>query len=429
MEHTVEEIELIPGAKGLFIDVPGSRVVNVKVYFRAGFQFGSPGKYETPHLIEHHVFNGTRRYPKNNSIMVELERNGANRNAFTSPDYIGYWFECAEFEVDRMLELLTELVARPTFPAEHYETERGNVRSELQRNATDWGNVAAVRSTAANYPWRSLDYLTRLEQLDSITHDDVVGHYRQTHHARNAVFVVAGAVGENRDKIERGLRGLFEELQPGELKPLRDDIGLGQKAPLVQHEDIKAIYYNASWYAEGGERQELAALRLLRALLTDGFSSRVLGQVRQKGLAYGIGSGFSHSRSSASFAFAGFADPEKLAGIFDVVASECADIVANGVAAAELEEARKRVIGGITVGTQTVSSISSWYIGDYADEGFIESYEEYFELLEALTGADVQAAASKIFKTARHSTSFVGPMDEAKARDHAQRLAPIRTKA
>lgn len=425
MEHNVEEVTLGAGTKGLLIDVPGSKVINVKVYFRAGFQFGDFSKYEAPHLIEHHVFNGTKAFPENNGIIIEMERNGASRNAFTSSDYIGYWFECADFEAGRMLELLTELVARPIFPAEHYDTERSNVRSELQRFATEWSSVAVVRNSERNFPWRSLDYVTRIEQLDSITHDDVVAHYRATHHARNAVFAVTGAVDGNREAILAGLEALFGELEPGEPRKLRDDIGLGQEAPAVQAEDIKAIYYSLGWYAEGGDRPEGVALRLLKALLTDGRASRVFGRARREGLAYSIWSGFGHSRESSSFGFLGFADPDKLPSLLGVIAAEAAGVAEAGIDEEALEAARKRLIGNITVGTQTVSSISSWYIGDYAFDGTVESYDAYFRLINEVGPEQVRQAAQKLLLSERHSSCFVGPLDEARGRELEALLKPV----
>ncbi len=200
MKHTIKEITLATGTKGILIDVPDTEVINIKLYFRAGYQFGNFDKYETPHLIEHHILNATKKYPKKNQIMGEFSKNGAGNNAMTNPHFISYVAECAEFEYERIFDLMAEVITRPVFPKKHYETERENVRTELTRNLSDYSRQVSLLSAEANFPSLSMNYGKRLTQLDTITHEDVVEHYHKTHHALNANFVITGAIHANDEK-------------------------------------------------------------------------------------------------------------------------------------------------------------------------------------------------------------------------------------
>ena len=57
MKHSIEEIKLKSGARGILIDAPGSGVMNIRVVFRAGNKFvKKPEIYEVAHLMEHMAF-------------------------------------------------------------------------------------------------------------------------------------------------------------------------------------------------------------------------------------------------------------------------------------------------------------------------------------------------------------------------------------
>src|SRR5690348_926081 len=53
MKHTVSEITLKNGSKGLLIHIPDASVMSFELNFRAGEYLVDEKKWETPHLMEH----------------------------------------------------------------------------------------------------------------------------------------------------------------------------------------------------------------------------------------------------------------------------------------------------------------------------------------------------------------------------------------
>ena len=106
MKHTVTEHKLPCGAKGLLIDVPDTGVVNILIRFNSGFYFGDMAQFELPHVVEHMVGRGTKKFPAPNEFKTEIEKNGAYSNAETSSRYNGYTITCADFELERILVVL-----------------------------------------------------------------------------------------------------------------------------------------------------------------------------------------------------------------------------------------------------------------------------------------------------------------------------------
>src|SRR3954465_6134832 len=106
MKHTVIEIELNNGAKGLLVNVPGATVIDYEFNFRAGEYLVDRPKWEVPHLMEHVLLGANEKYPKARLFQAEFEKNGAYSNAHTSTYHITYEAECADFEWLRVLELM-----------------------------------------------------------------------------------------------------------------------------------------------------------------------------------------------------------------------------------------------------------------------------------------------------------------------------------
>jgi hypothetical protein len=78
MKHTVEEVRLKNGARGLLIDVPGATVMSFQIQFRAGNRYvKSKHIYETAHIMEHMAFGANDRFRSEHEFESEFTKNGA----------------------------------------------------------------------------------------------------------------------------------------------------------------------------------------------------------------------------------------------------------------------------------------------------------------------------------------------------------------
>ena len=102
MKHTVTEIALVNGVKGLLVHVPEASVMTFDLNFRAGEYLVAPEKWETPHLMEHILLGANKLIPRARDFQAEFEKNGAYNNASTNVYDITYEAECADFEWERI---------------------------------------------------------------------------------------------------------------------------------------------------------------------------------------------------------------------------------------------------------------------------------------------------------------------------------------
>jgi predicted Zn-dependent peptidase len=83
MKHTVEEIRLKNGARGLLIDVPGATVMTMQFQFRAGNRYAKSKDIEqVAHIMEHMAFGANAKFKSEHEFESEFTKNGALRNAY-----------------------------------------------------------------------------------------------------------------------------------------------------------------------------------------------------------------------------------------------------------------------------------------------------------------------------------------------------------
>jgi len=222
MKHTVEKVVLANGAEGLLIDVPDALVMAYEFNFRAGEYLVDPLKWETPHLMEHILLGANALHPTARIFQAEFEKNGAYNNASTGVYDITYEAECADFEWERILDLMLLSVSQPLFLDEEFAAEMGNVREELHSRANNhFRNLGqAMRKYCGYYSMTDKD---RLKVLHNNTKSDIEGHYKRTHTTSNMRFVVAGSIKGKKATILRMLEAV--ELPKGKGRiPFRREI-------------------------------------------------------------------------------------------------------------------------------------------------------------------------------------------------------------
>lgn len=422
MKHQVIEHKLACGAQGLVVNAPGSSVVNVVIRFNSGFQFTDRAHYEIPHVTEHLISCGSQAYPTPGDLKVEFQKNGAYRNAYTNSSINGYVVECAEFELDRILDLMEEYLVRPTFPVEAFATEVSNVREELSRVTTQHGSVCAMALAERAFPQENLNFDARIEQLAGFTHRQVLDHYEATHTSANARFYVAGSFTDGGAAVVRRLERLLEQLPKGRRRKLRGEMGVGQAAPVVTLRDIRQIYYNLDFYAPESSQELRYALVILRTILTGGYQSRVYGQARQRGLAYAVSSPTFAGPGETSFGYAGYVTAPNIKELFALAAREYRSICDGEVTTAELESAKQLIVGSSLRSHQTPGDVLGWYLDRYDREETIIDYDDYQAALKNVTAEQVIEVARQIVAPGARGFSLLGDLTAAQAEGYLEPL-------
>lgn len=424
MNHTVKEVTLKNGARGLVVSVPGAQVMSTQFHFRAGYRFvRDKSIYETAHIMEHMAFGASKSFKDAHAYEAEFTKNGAYHNAYTSDNSLVYVAECADFEWVRILDLQRVAVTQPIFTEDEFIGERGNVKSELTGylnvpNRVLWPKVSQELGEDV------LTYSERLAQLSDIKLGDIKEHYKRTHTSNNMRFVVAGA-------FEGGLSGVVEmledwELDPGDRLPIPVDELHSAEPFLIRRKDAPNLTFG--WSMAVPRRladNETDAMDCLNHILTGTLHSKILGELRKKGLVYSMFSDTSAYEHNSSWDFGAQANVECVDEVFNIVTREVQKVLDGKVSSEDIDSAKSYALGRHQMGAQTVGQINNWYANRYFFDGQIEDFERQPELINAVTREQIVETAREFFSTNLWTLGGYGSTDIALVREQAAKLEKL----
>lgn len=396
MKHTVEEIALKNGAKGLLVHIPDATVMDVFINFRAGEYLVERDKWETPHLMEHVLLGANDQFPRARDFQAEVEKNGAYSNASTDVYDIVYETECADFEWERVTRLLLVAIAQPLFLQEEFDAEVGNVREELAARANNHYRQLGAASRKA-YGLVAETDRERLELMNNVELDDVREHYRRTHTTDNMRFVIAGNIGRRRGTITAMLEEIA--LPRGERFIMPDEIVTPLKQPVcIPNSTVDTLYfYIDTFLSRRLEESELDSLGVVNAILTETLYSKILGTARERGLVYGMNSGYQQIKLSSNLWFGSQVSVANAPALFDIVIEQLSNIFRGELAEADIAAAQAYAIGRYQRSAQTVASTAGGYTGRYFFDEYIDDYYKIPERIEAVTKQAIVDVARAMF--------------------------------
>lgn len=397
MKHSVEEIRLKNGARGLLIDVPGATTMSMQFHFRAGNRYAKSKDIEqVAHIMEHMAFGANARFKNEHAFEFEFSKNGAYHNAYTSDLSMVYEADCADFEWDRILELQKLSICQPKFNEAELVAEKGNVKSELTGYLNDhhrvlWPRVQQLLGEDV------LTYRQSLQTINNVTLADVKEHYKRTHTTSNMRFIIAGKLAGRKSQIKRQIESF--ELERGERFEIpRDELHKANPS-LIRRKDATNLTFGIFMVLPRAiDDEDLDAMHYLNHILTGTMYSRIFGAARQKGLAYHVGSYAATGYYDSGWDITGQVNKESAGELFDIIVRELKNVLDGKIKQSELDAAKSFAMGRYQMGAQTVSQISGFYTDRYFADGFIKDYNKVPEMIKRVTLERMTETARSFFK-------------------------------
>lgn len=398
MKHTVSELSLANGLKGLLIHIPDAQVMTFDLNFRAGEYLVDDKKWEVPHLMEHILLGANKQFPRARDFQAEIEKNGAYSNASTSVYDISYEAECADFEWERILELLLVSITEPLFLREEFLAEFGNVREELTARANNHFRHLSL-ALRENYGFLAKTDQERLKLMKNVKLKDIREHYESTHTSSNMRVVISGNITpKRREAIEAMLQDINLPKGKGRIA-LPDERPKRLERPLYIHNPtVKNMYFYIDTFMRRRLTDaELDALNLSNTMLTETLHSKILGTARERGLVYGMSSGVGQAKLNSNWWFGAQVSPKNAAALFEIIVSELEKIFDGDLSKEDIEAAQQYALGRFQRGAQTVSGTANGYSGRYFFDESIDDYYAVPKRIKAITRESIVDVAREMF--------------------------------
>ena len=213
---TVREHVLDNGLRVLVQEVHTAPLATVWCWYRVGSKDERPGLTGISHWVEHMNFKGSTNIPRD-KVKGIIEQYGGYWNGYTWIDQTTYTETATRDALDRMLFIEAERMGSCLYDPADCESERTVIISELQGGENDPDQLLDQELTATAFrlhPYRH-PTIGWLSDLQTMTRDDLYGHYRRFYVPNNATLVIVGDVAT--DDVLRAVEGHFGRLESREV--------------------------------------------------------------------------------------------------------------------------------------------------------------------------------------------------------------------
>lgn len=415
------EATLRNGAKVVLAPFSGTDAAAILVAFQVGSRNENDAVWGGSHFVEHLMFKGTARRPQTIDISKELDRYGAQYNAYTGKDLTGYWVKIAGEQLPVAVDLLNDMIFHSTFNAEEMEREKNVIVEEIKmyeenpimhiddllEEAMFHGHVLG-RNIAGT-----------VESVKGMQRDDVVAYHGAHYRPENMVIVASG-------KLPDHLMELLEETfgtvaSSGIARSTFDVIGDQSAVGRIryQNKDVEQIQLSLGFPSIGRGHVDEAPLKLLSAILGGTMSSRLFVEVREKrGLCYTVRTGIDAYQDVGMFTVRAGLDATRLAEAMGVITDELRKVATEGVTVDELTLVKENVRGGLSLSFEDSADRAEFYGRQALFLKTIEDPEQRLKKFDAVTLEDIARVAKQYLRFDRMSLAAIGPFsseDELRA--------------
>ncbi len=417
----VERSRLSGGLPVLLVHLPGRPLVSVVLLLPMGAVDEPAGVGGATVLAARSLLEGTRR--RDAIALIEAsERLGASLRSEAGWDSTAVGVDVPSERLAAALALLAEVVREPAFPAGEVERLRDQRLNDLLQARADPARRAEEAYLATIYDPASPYARPAGGLRETVTHldADVVATAFASWGTfeRSALLVGGDLTGLDLPGI---LEPLFGDLAPAPSAaqpPVPTDAGLPGRPVVRLVHRAGSVQSELRVGHRGLPRRtpDFHAVSVMSAILGGLFNSRLNMKLREeKGYTYGAGAGFDLRRYAGPFTARAAVNTDATAPALADLVVELRRMREDPPTDAELRAARDYLVGVFPLRFETPGPVVSAVAGLVTHQLPDDELERYRPAMEAVTAADVQAAARAHLDLDHLAVVLVGDADAVAA--------------
>lgn len=340
-----------------------SKSVAVEVIFKVGSNDESKEISGISHFLEHMLFEGTKKRKNSRKIASEIEKYGAEFNAYTSNDRTAFFIKIINKRFEKALDILSDMVANPLFNKKTIEKEKQVIFKEINLVTDDsrqhqW--ILFQKTLFEKHPTKNPTYGT-IGAIKSLDRKIIDSYYNKHYVPNNMVISIVGNVNHVKEKIEK----YFDNLKPKKLalrKNIKEPLQK-RKKKFVEKRKTVSSYMILGYKSVSRIHKDSYVLDVISAILGKGQSGWIFDEIRNKrGLAYQVGVLNENEGDYGYFAvFAGL-DKKNIEKTKGIILRQFRKL--NNVGKNDVEEAKSYIEGNHTLSMednfQKADNIAFW---------------------------------------------------------------------
>ena len=389
----------------------GLMSVSMGVLVGTGSYIESDEEDGISHFIEHMMFKGTKTRSAFD-ISDEMDRIGAQTNAFTGKDLTCYYAKSTTENAAKAFEILADIFLNSTFPEDEMVREKGVIIEEISMNEDTPDDLCLDMLSEAYYGREGYgrNILGPRANVTRFTKADVDKYMAARYTTDNIVIAMAGNIDihlaeELAEKYFGGLRATKrdERVVPVNLK----------HCSLIRCKDIEQVHFALAFPSVKRYDRLFDATQVMNSVLGGSMSSRLFQTVREKlGLAYTVYSyGTAYAHSGTLVVYAGV-NAENYMKSVEAVYKCIEDIKKKNLSKEEFVRGKEQLKSSSIFAQESTSSQMLLYGKELLYSGRLYDFEERVAKVNAVTIDDVYEAIENNFDSSNMAASVVGKVEK-----------------
>jgi len=409
----VQELVLDNGLKILILEDHKSPAVTFQVWYRVGSRNEKDGKSGLSHFLEHMMFKGTPSIKPEEYSRI-IAKNGGRSNAFTTSDVTVYFATMSRDKIGIELEMEADRMANALLGDTYFEPEKKVIQEE-RRLRTDDKPVAALDEVTSAVAYTVHPYrrpvIGWMDDIQNLSRQDLVDHYKLYYAPNNAFIVVAGDFST--EEILPKIKAAFEKIPRGPEPPkvrAEEPPQRGERRVFLKKE-AELPFVMMFYHAPNLKSPDNFALDLLTVVLAGGRSSPLYHDlVYQKRLARSVDANY----SSVSMDPGGFSitaqlmpgkEPPEVEREIDTLVDK---IKSELISERDLQKAKNQVESSFIFAQDSIFG-QAMKIGSYEANGGWRQMDQYIDGIRRVTREDIQRVAREYLDRDRRTVGMLIP--------------------
>lgn len=363
------------------------------------------------HFIEHMMFKGTKKRTAFR-ISDEMDRIGAQMNAFTAKDITCYYAKSTTGHAEEAFEILADLFLESTFPEDEMEREKGVVIEEINMNEDTPDDICLDMLSTAYFGNEGYGrtVLGPRENVARFTVNDIRAYMDKHYTPKNIVVSMAGNI--DIDLAESLVAKYFacHNKCDFDRKPVKIEL---KAQSLIKTKDIEQVHIGVAFPSVKRYDKLFDATQIMNAVLGGSMSSRLFQTVREKlGLAYTVYSYVTAYAEAGALAIYAGVNSSKYLDSVDAIFDCINSIKKKDISRDEFERGKEQLISSSIFSRESTSSQMLLFGKEMLYNNKIYNFEERVNKISAVTLDDVMEAIDYNFDYTNKATAVVGAADK-----------------
>jgi predicted Zn-dependent peptidase len=411
-DDDVRRTQLGSGLRVVTESLPAARSVTIGAWVGSGARDEMPAESGASHFLEHLLFKGTERRSAR-EIAEAVESVGGEMNAFTTHEQTVFYVRVPDSRLDLAIDILADVLWAPAFRPDDVDSERQVILEEIGMRDDTPDDLVHDLFTRAHFPDHPLgrEVLGTEATIEAMPRDGIARYHHAHYEPANIVLAAAGNLAH--DHVVKLMEARSPESMPE--RPARDHAEPSRPQQLaVVHRPTEQAHLVLGLRSVPVLDPDRHALTVVNQALGGGMASRLFQEVREeRGLAYSVYSYRAAFDDAGYLAIYAGTAPERLQETLDVIETELARLVRDGLPPAELESAKGHLTGSLAMSLETSSSRMRRLGRSELVEGDVPTLDDVIARIESVTLDDTRRVIDRVFSDAARTLAVVGPHEES----------------